>query len=96
MVLNAVTKGSATAGGGAYVNAAGSIGLYQNEWTSNSAMTGSGAVNFQTVTDGAIANDTYTGYSLLPSHSCIFLRHHLLLLHSRWISSRLNPPLGCS
>lgn len=64
MVLNAVVRGSATAGGGAYINAARSLGLYQNEWTSNTAVTGSGAVNFQTVQDGAIANDTYTGYEL--------------------------------
>lgn len=59
LVLNAVSKGSALSGGGAYINDVGSIGLYQNEWTSNSARTGSGAVNFQSVHEGAIANETF-------------------------------------
>lgn len=61
LVLNAVMRGLATAGGGAYINAASSIGLYRNEWSNNSATTGSGGVDFQSIPEGAIANDTYLG-----------------------------------
>ena len=73
MVLNAVTNGSATAGGGAYINAADSIGLYENVWSGCTAQTGSGAINFQTVQEGVIANDTYTGYD-----SCHYLNSNLI------------------
>ena len=59
LVLNAVANGQAVAGGGAYCNAADSLGLYRNEWTNNTASTGSGAVNFQTIPEASIANDTF-------------------------------------
>ena len=64
MVLNSASKGSALSGGGACINDIYSIGLYQNEWSSNSARTGSGAVNFQSVHDGVKANETFYKYDL--------------------------------
>lgn len=68
MVLNAISKGSAQAGGGAYINAVSSLALYQNEWTGNKAKTGAGAVNFQSVQDSLIANNTFIKYG---SYSCV-------------------------
>ena len=60
-VLNAVSQGNAKAGGGAYINSVEGLGIYRNEWVGNKAGTGAGGVDFQSVKDAAIANDTYEG-----------------------------------
>ena len=86
MVLNAISKGSAQAGGGAYINAVGSLALYQNEWTGNTAKTGAGAVNFQSVQDSLIANNTFIKYG---SCSCVFNEISTVCLQLAGILSRL-------
>jgi hypothetical protein len=60
MVLNAVSSSNATAGGGAYINNVPAWGMYKNVWTANTAVTGSGAVDLQSVANATVANDTYT------------------------------------
>lgn len=66
LVLNRVSTSNATAGGGAYINNVSALGMYENEWTSNTANVGSGAVDLQTVSNATIANDTFTTYILPP------------------------------
>lgn len=61
VILNAVDRNGATAGGGAYVNNLSSLNLEFNVWTNNTARIGSGAVDLQSVQNATISNDTFSG-----------------------------------
>ena len=59
MVLNALLSNNASAGGGAYINTVTGLTLNLNEWTGNTADTGSGGLDLQTVQEASITNDTF-------------------------------------
>ena len=68
MVLNALLSNNASAGGGAYINSVAGLTMNLNEWTGNTADTGSGGLDLQTVQEASITNDTFNrcGTDLLP------------------------------
>ena len=59
MVLNALLSNNASAGGGAYINTVTGLTMNLNEWTGNTADTGSGGLDLQTVQEASITNDTF-------------------------------------